>query len=59
MSSASFTLSVPTSPPPDAGQLHRLILPGNQYYDARVKCGKTGFTTPASNTLVTYSSQTV
>lgn len=56
MSSASFTLSATNlSPAKTLVNSNRLILPGNQYYDARVKCGKTGFTTPASNTLVTYS----
>lgn len=33
----------------------KLILSGNQYYDSRVVCGKTGYTTPAGNTLATYS----
>ncbi len=34
---------------------NKLILPSNNYYDERVLCGKTGFTTPAGNTLATYS----
>lgn len=34
---------------------NKCILPENEYYNPHVICGKTGFTTPAGNTLVTYS----
>jgi hypothetical protein len=34
---------------------NNLILPRSSYYNAKVIGGKTGFTTPAGNTLVTYA----
>lgn len=34
---------------------NKLILTSSSYYNAKVVGGKTGFTTPAGNTLVTYS----
>ena len=34
---------------------NKCILSENEYYNPHVVCGKTGYTTPAGNTLVTYS----
>ena len=34
---------------------NKCIQKGNEYYNEYVVCGKTGYTTPAGNTLVTYS----
>ena len=34
---------------------NKCIQSGNEYYNEYVVCGKTGYTTPAGNTLVTYS----
>ncbi len=39
----------------DITNSNRLIKPETEYYNPYVKCGKTGFTTPAQHTLVTYS----
>lgn len=36
---------------------HRMLIPGSEYYNASVVCGKTGYTSLAGNTLVTYASQ--
>jgi D-alanyl-D-alanine carboxypeptidase len=34
---------------------NKLVIQSNENYNSKVVCGKTGFTTPAGNVLVTYS----
>jgi D-alanyl-D-alanine carboxypeptidase len=57
MSSASYEIP-PTNRTSEKRTLvntNKLILQSSEYYDSNVVCGKTGYTTPAGNVLVTYS----
>ncbi|MBR5519498.1 MAG: serine hydrolase [Clostridia bacterium] len=57
MSTPSFEIA-PTNKCKDPRYLtstNKLILTNSSYYNAKVVGGKTGFTTPAGNTLVTYA----
>ncbi|MCD8125420.1 MAG: D-alanyl-D-alanine carboxypeptidase [Lachnospiraceae bacterium] len=36
---------------------HLMLIPTSEYYNSSVVCGKTGYTSLAGNTLVTYASQ--
>lgn len=36
---------------------HKMLISNSEYYDERVKAGKTGYTSIARNTLVTYAEQ--
>ncbi len=56
MSTASYVLPATNmSDPRTLTNTNKCIIPENEYYNPHVICGKTGFTTPAGNTLVTYS----
>lgn len=57
MSAASYVIP-PTNKISESRHLvntNKLIVSSSEYYDSRVVCGKTGYTTPAGNVLVTYS----
>jgi D-alanyl-D-alanine carboxypeptidase (penicillin-binding protein 5/6) len=56
MSKATYTIppTNKTDKPRYLTNSNRLIHQNGQYYNENIICGKTGFTTPAGNTLVTY-----
>ena len=56
MSTAEYTLpETNMSLARSLSNTNKCIHPENEYYNPYVKCGKTGFTTPAGNTLALYA----